>query len=101
MERLPFRIFSPILTLNLRSVRHNARRRRLESSIPAVCILYMSLVVLTVLCSLDTPWKITATYARSLKFSVTYSVKRSSCSVTSRPGKKENYSSGMWHDIAG
>jgi hypothetical protein len=43
----------------------------------------------------------TSKNARSLSFSVTYSVKRSSCSVISRPSKKGNCSSGMAHDSPG
>jgi hypothetical protein len=81
-------------TLNLRSIRYDARRSRLESGIPAVCSLCMSPVVQTVLYYLDTSRNMTATYVRSLKLSVTYSVKCSSCSIISRPDKKANCLSG-------
>jgi hypothetical protein len=55
----------------------------------------MSPVVQSVSYILHTSRNMAAVYARSLNLSGTYSVKRSSCSVVSRPGKKENCSSGM------
>jgi hypothetical protein len=54
-----------ILTLNLRPVRHDARRR-VESGIPAACSLQMSPVVQTASCALNTSRNMANVYARSL-----------------------------------
>jgi hypothetical protein len=85
-----------IATLNLGSVRYDASRTRLESGIPAACRLHMSPVVHAVSYALDTSRCMAAVYARSPNLPLTYSVKRSSCSVVSPLGKKPNCSSGMW-----
>jgi hypothetical protein len=65
-----------------------------------VCSLWMTAVVQIVSYALDKSRNMAAVCARSLKLSVTGSLKRN-CSVVCRPGRKVNFSSGMWHDNAG
>jgi hypothetical protein len=87
-----------IVTLILRSVRYDTGRR-LESSIPA-CVLFVHEPCCSdgVMC-----FKHVKDYGCCvcpLIDLMTYSVKRSSCSVVYSPGKKIKFSSGMWHDNA-
>jgi hypothetical protein len=60
---------------------YNARTRRLECGVSAVCSLHVSPVVQTLSYVLDTSRNMAAEHTHSLNLSVTYSVKCSNCSV--------------------